>query len=506
LVIGGGIQGAAIAREAALRDSSVLMVEQRDFASGTSSRSSRLIHGGLQDLWAGRFSLVREALAERERLLRLNPHLVRPAPMMLPFFHDGVGSRRWSWLGVNVYSWLATRSTMPKPRKLKPGQAVAAFPGLRTEGLRGGLVYFDAVTADARLTLANVQAAALAGATVVNHCTVVGVAGSGSLILRDAIGEVEVRVRARHVVNAAGPRVDHVRRQLGVEGEPLVRTSRGSHLVLAPRSGETAITAFLPDGRMHFVVPHSDGTVCGTTDVDAAVHGDEDATVTQDDLRYLLDALGFLLVPPPRRQDIRFAYSSWRSLPTEKGPRGALNREGFLVQEPLPSGTLHTVVGGKLTTHRAFAERATAQILGVGVDDSPTRTLSLPGGAGPREVTDPLWWRHGDHAGDLRRLIQQDAGLAMPLCPHRPLLEVEAVYALRNLGAVTFSDLMLRRLIHAQGPCMQRECLRAAHSLFFRERIWPVDDDFTVAARRLVAEVRQLTGGVLEMASPAAST
>ena len=502
LVVGGGIQGAAIAREAALRGASVVLAEARDFAAGTSSRSSRLVHGGLRYLQQGHFALVKEALHERERLLRLCPHLVRPVPMLLPFFRDGGGSRWLSWLGVRAYAWLAGDSTMPAPTRLDPHAAVAAFPGLRTQGLLGAVQYFDAATSDSRLTLANVQAAALAGAKVVNHCAVTGLGPGGAIALRDGVGDADVAVRARHVVNAAGPRADAVRRLLGIDAADLVRTSRGSHFVLDARPGETALAAFLPDGRIQFVVPHHDGTICGTTDVDER-SGDDEPTVPEDDVRYLLNALSFLLSPPPRPQDVRFAYCGWRSLPARKGPPGALNREAFLVTEALPDAHLHTVVGGKLTTHRAFAERAVAQLLDVPAKESPTRTRALPGGDGPREVQDPLWWRHGSEAMAVRELARVEPAWGRPLCPHRPLLVAEAVHALRNLGAVTFADLMLRRLVHAQGPCRRVECLRAAHAVFLRERAHAVDDDFGRAHAALEAELRQLIGAAMGPAVPA---
>ncbi|MGE3171925.1 MAG: glycerol-3-phosphate dehydrogenase/oxidase [Planctomycetota bacterium] len=505
LVIGGGIQGAAIAREAAMRSLGTMLVESRDFATGTSSRSSRLVHGGLRYLQQGHLALVREALHERERLLRLCPHLVRPVPMLLPFHRDGGGSRLLAWLGVRAYSWLAGDSTVPRPRKLDPAAAVAAFPGLRTQGLLGAVLYFDAATVDSRLTLANVQAAATAGARVVNHCEVLGLAEDGAVRLLDHVAGREVRVRARRVVNAAGPRADAVRRRFGLDGDDLVRVSRGSHLVLDARPGETALAAFLPDRRIQFVVPHPDGTICGTTDVDESITETE-PTVPEDDVRYLMSALAFLLAPAPRPADVRFAYCGWRSLPAQKGPPGALNREAFLVQEALPGAELFTAVGGKLTTHRAFAERALAQMFDFDPQESPTRAVPLPGGDGPREVQDPLWWRHGSEALSLRELIRFEPAWGRPLCPHRPLLAAEAVHALRHLGAVTFADLMLRRLIHAQGPCLRRECLRAAHGLFLRERSWPVDDDFEAAAQALEAEVHHLTGGLLAAAAAAEAT
>lgn len=501
LVLGGGIQGAAVAREAALRGLAVALVEERDFAAGASSRSSRLVHGGLRYLRQGHLSLVREALRERERLLRLCPHLVRPVPMLMPFFRDSGGSLFWSWLGTHAYALLAGRSSLPRPERLSATRALAAFPGLRSEGLRAAVRFFDAATADGRLTLANVEAAAAAGAMVVNHCAAVGITADGAVLLADRIGGSEPAVRARHVVNAAGPRADQLRQRLGVDGPPLVRVSRGSHLVLPPRPGETALAAFLPDGRIQFVVPHQDGTICGTTDVDEPA-ADEEPTVPLDDVRYLLGALSFLLAPPPRREDVQFAYCGWRSLPAGKGPPGVLNREAFLVRERLPCGELHTIVGGKLTTHRALAERVLEQVFDLPGHDSPTRTMPLPGGDGPREVLDPLWWRHGSAAPVLRELAAGIEGGAAPLCPHRPFLVVEAAHALRHQAAVTLADLLLRRLSHSLGPCLQEDCLRTAHELFLRERRWACDGDFAAAAAAVRAEVGRLTGGFLATTSP----
>lgn len=495
VVIGGGIQGAAIAREAALRRVAVLLVEAHDFAAGTSSRSSRLVHGGLRYLREGHVALVREALHERERLLRLSPHLVRPVPMLMPFFADGGGSRFVSWLGVHAYSFLAGRSTMPRPSSLSAKAAATAFPGLRTRGLRGALQFYDAATMDGRLTLANVLDASRAGATIVNHCALAGLAPDGALRLVDQWTSREITVRGKHVVNAAGPRADAVRKLLGHGAEDLVRTSRGSHLVLPPRSGELALAAFLPDQRIQFVIPHQDGTICGTTDVDDP-EADTEPTVPAADVDYLLKALGWLLDPAPRRSDATFAWCGMRSLPAKKGPPGALNREAFLVAESLPNGTLHTIVGGKLTTHRSLAERALHQIFGAAPADSPTRQRSLPGGDGPREVLDPLWWRYGSEAPQVHALAAQDAALREPLCEHRPFLGVEVVHALRHLGAVTFADLMLRRLWHTQGPCMREACLQRAHALFLQQRQWSVDDDGAAAIAALRREVAQLTGGI----------
>jgi glycerol-3-phosphate dehydrogenase len=165
------------------------------------------------------------------------------------------------------------------------------------------------------------------------------------------------------------------------------------------------------------------------------------------------------------------------------------------VRERLPFCDLHTVVGGKLTTHRSFAERAIARMFGF-AEPSPTRTLPLPGGAGPREVLDPLWQRHGSDAGAVRRLAREVEHGLEPLCPHRPFLRVEAVHAVRELGAVTLGDLLLRRLVHTQGPCLQESCLRGAHEVLLRERRWPADQDRAAAIAALRAEVTHLCGAI----------
>lgn len=489
VVVGGGIQGAAIAREAALRGATTLLVERDDFGSGTSMRSSRLVHGGVRYLRQGHLSLVREALAERERLLRLAPHLVRPLPMLMPYFRDGGGDHPWLVrLGLRMYSWLARGSTMPRPRYHGPADCQRLFPGLRSAGLRGGSLFFDGRTEDLRLTLAVLEAAARAGAKLVNHTELTGVTSGGGLELRDAVAERAVVVRGRHVINAAGPGVDALRRAVGIEGDDLVRISRGSHIVLPPRQSETALGAFLPDGRIQFVVPHPDGTLCGTTDVETDT---AEGPPPAEDLEYIRSALAHLLDPAPAAGDARFAYTGWRALPRSAGPPGALNREAFTVAESLPrdAGTLHTVVGGKLTTHRSFAERTVAALLGCSTP-SPSRTETLPGGDGPREVQDPLWWRWGSRSPAVRALAAEDPTWLEPIAADRDLLRVEAVFALRYQGAVTFTDLVLRRLFHTQGPTEDEAALRALHQLYVEQRASsrPADFDTDHAALRRAVE------------------
>jgi glycerol-3-phosphate dehydrogenase len=283
---------------------------------------------------------------------------------------------------------------------------------------------------------------------------------------------------------------------LGLAGPPLVRTTRGSHLVLPARAGELALTAFLPDGRIQFVSPHDGGTLCGTTDVDDPFPGAETGPPAAD-VEYLLGALRHLLDPAPTRADVQFAYAGWRALPAGQGPPGKANREAFVVAERLAidGTTLHTIVGGKLTTHRALGERV-VNALFAHTAPSPSRSLALPGGDGPREVTEPLWWRHGGRLGLVRDVLRAHPDLGAPLCPHRPFLRAEVHTAIDHEAACTFADVMLRRLCDVRGPCLHPACLRAAHAHFLRARRWPVDDDVQATVDAFVAEVDVLSGGI----------
>lgn len=491
-MIGAGIQGAAIARDASMRGLRVALLDARDVAAGTSSRSSRLVHGGLRYLRQGHVALVREALQERERLLRLAPHLVRPLPMLMPFYPDS-GVARWKMrLGTVAYARLSGRSTLPKPRALSAMAAQKAFPGLRGEGLQSALEFYDARTQDGRLTLANVLAAVDAGCRFANHVEVTGVNSRGVKAVDRITGD-ELLVRCKTIINAAGPTVDAVRRSFGIDDYDLVRLSRGSHVVLPERAGELALAAFLPDERIQFVIPHDGGTLCGTTEVDDELDRFETPPPNYD-LDYMTEALGYLLDPAPKRSELLHAYSGWRALPRVDGPPGALHREGFVVREQAPNGAVCSIVGGKLTTHRSFAERTVARIFEI---DGPsrTRTTPLPGGDGPREVDDPLWWRHGSRVQLLRALLVENREFAAPLCVHRPFVVAELVHALRNEGAVTFADAMMRRLVHVRGPCLEDACLRTAHRWYARERLWPsADDDEADALLALRSEARAVTG------------
>ena len=295
LVIGGGITGCGIARDAALRGLDVALVEKADFASGTSSRSSRLVHGGLRYLEHGHLHLVFESSAERRRLLRIAPHLVRPLEFTWPVY-AGARIARWKLsAGLVLYDALALFRNVAAHRRLDRASVLAREPRLRQQGLRGGALYWDAAADDARLTLANALSATDAGATTVNHAGVRDlITGDGKVrgaIVTDVIGGATIPVQARIVVNATGPWSDELRRLDG-EHRPSVRGSKGAHIAIRrERVGNAgALTLLSPrDGRVCFILPSGGHTIVGTTDSYTAASPDE-VRATSEDIEYLLEA------------------------------------------------------------------------------------------------------------------------------------------------------------------------------------------------------------------------
>ncbi|MDE3128519.1 MAG: glycerol-3-phosphate dehydrogenase/oxidase, partial [Gemmatimonadota bacterium] len=292
LVIGGGITGAGIARDAALRGLHVLLVEKHDFAAGTSSRSSRLIHGGLRYLEHGQLKLVFEASGERRRLLRLAPHLVRPLRFVWPVY-DGARVPFWKVVaGVTLYDALATFRNVHRHERLSAAGVEAEEPAVARSGLRGGVSYYDAATDDARLTLANVLDAERAGATVLNHVAVAELVVERGRVtgarLADRLGGATAEIRTRATVNATGPWSDGVRRLEGAQAHPRVRGSKGAHILVPRRrvDNRAALTLLSPtDGRVMFALPAGAFTIFGTTDTFTDASPD-DVRASEDDVAY----------------------------------------------------------------------------------------------------------------------------------------------------------------------------------------------------------------------------
>jgi glycerol-3-phosphate dehydrogenase len=438
LVIGGGILGAGIAEAASAHGLAVALVDRGDFAGGTSSASSKLIHGGLRYLAMGDVRLVREAHAERRMLMKVvAPHLVRRLPFVFPFYEDGPYRPWWVESGILLYSALA-RSRLHRP--LRPARARARVPDLRLEGLRSAAMYADAWTDDARLTIANLRGAADRGAVILNRAEVTALDRDGATVTVDGS---TVRVRAARTINASGPWVDRVRLLEDERAEPSVRLSKGVHLVVDGGEGWTAaVTIPHEAGRVSFAVPWHGKLLLGTTDT--LFDGEPgEVRVTPEDVDQVfaeatiaVEGIGAL----------RASFAGLRVLPGGSGTTASARRETVFSTGRLG---LVSVAGGKLTTYRRIALDA-LEHAGVRVDRRPR---PLPGAAGrvdwPAELDEEtrahLWSLYGSLAAEVLAPSREDASLLEPLVPGRPDVRAQAVYAREREWASSDEDVLRRR-------------------------------------------------------------
>lgn len=470
LVVGGGITGAGVARDAALRGLRTALVEQDDFASGTSSRSSRLVHGGVRYLEHGQIALVFESSAERRILRRIAPHLVRPLAFVWPVY-AGARVPRWKLAaGLTLYDLLALFRNVGRHERLNVSGVLAREPRLLREALRGGARYWDAATDDARLTLATIRSAAAAGAVVLNHARVASLHRSGARVtgarVVDGPSGEAIDVSAGVVVNAAGPWSDVVERMAVGAARPAVRGSKGVH-VCVPRSridNVGALTLLAPsDGRVMFVLPAGDFTIIGTTDTYETVEPDQ-VRASEADVSYLLAAANhFFPSAHLVRGDVVSAWAGLRPLTAANGGAedpSAASRE-HAIAERVPG--LVSVTGGKLTTYRAMARQvvdAAERSLGRRPTRTPTARLPLAGGAiadvaaeiaeaatvvGDVVVATRLVHAHGDEWRGVWALVRDDAALGERIEATRPYLLAELAYAVRHELAITLGDLLIRR-------------------------------------------------------------
>jgi glycerol-3-phosphate dehydrogenase len=492
LVIGGGVTGAGAALDAASRGLSVGLLEARDWASGTSSRSSKLIHGGLRYLEQLAFPLVFEALSERARLVQtIAPHLVTPLPFLLPLTKP-VWQRAYFGAGVALYDVLGAAKRhgrgVPVHRHLSRKATLAAFPGLRGDVVRGAIRYWDAQVDDARHTLAVVRTAAGYGARVLSSARVVGLlrdgdgpvgaAGGGAMAavvgvrVADLSDGSSFTVRARSVIAATGVWSDDIGEMLGTSAPNLkVRASKGVHLVV-PRSaidgadvegagGTRSGLILRTPTSVLFVIPWGEHWILGTTDTPWRLDRDHPAASSAD-IAYLLDQVNRVLTRPVTADQILGVYAGLRPLLAgESDETSRLSREHAVVT-PVPGLVL--VAGGKYTTYRVMAEDAVdAAVVGFpSVPASRTQHLPLVGaqrwaevrdtaaelaaGAGlPEETVARLLRRHGDQVDGVLALARADAGLARPLDGAPAYLAAEVVYAVRAEGALHLDDVLTRR-------------------------------------------------------------
>jgi len=490
VVIGGGMAGAGVARDLALRGVSVALFEKGDYASGTTSRSSKLIHGGLRYLELFDFALVRESLAERETLRRLAPHLVRPLPFLVPVYGDSARGLIKVRIGLMLYDRLAPGRDRERSRVLRPVAALALEPGLRAEDLRGAGYYFDdLLLSPERLCLENVLSACRAGARAVNYCEVEeivrGRGGIEGVRVRDLLSDRVHTVRAQVVVNAAGPWVDRLRELAGLTegGKRVTRTTKGIHCVL-PRLTERALYASTRDGRAVLAIPWREFSVVGTTDTD--FEGDPDRVeATGEEVGYLLDEVRRVLPDlDVAEREVVYTYAGVRPLSFEARERASdVSRKHKVVVEG--DGRFLSVTGTKLTCFRSLAEQVgdlvlralgrraecrTARLALDGSDEEVSRLAAtawldvapeLAATRLGRETIETLvatygraWPRLADLAGKVPDGEQR-------LCPQNPEITAQLHYAVSHEHAVSLQDVLLRRTGIGTSRCQGRDCAEA---------------------------------------------
>ncbi len=467
IVIGAGINGAAIALEAQRAGYRTLLVERNDFASGTTSRATRLIHGGLRYLEHGELALVYESLSERETLVRDAAHLVRPLRMLVPVYR---GDERPPWkirAGLALYDVLSLRKSLPRHRAMPENALEKYEPGLSRDGLLAAFTFYDAqVEFPERLVIESVRDFIEAGGVALNHTTAMRIVSPGGvlrgIVLRDERTGDEPEVAAKVVVNAAGPWVDEVLRGSDAErSDRLIGGTRGSHLVVEwPDGPKHAVFASArEDGRPFFILPWYRYTLIGTTDI--RDHGDpSEARATPDEVRYLLDECNRLFPSSPlTREDALYSYSGIRPLPyTSDGSESTITRSHLVLDHQKRGGPdgLLSVVGGKLTTYRSLARSALRAIRKHAQPHSPPSTAApRPSEAASPNVTatgDPLAL-YGVRAEEVRALIALKPALGERICEHNNEMLAQVAHAVEREAAVTIADVLLRRMPVGWSKC-----------------------------------------------------
>jgi glycerol-3-phosphate dehydrogenase len=491
LVIGGGITGAGVALDAASRGYSVALVEQADYASGTSSRSSKLVHGGLRYLQNFDLGLVREALLERRLMVRLAPHLVRPLPMIVPAF-EGAHPDRLVGIGLNMYDVMSVplrgrrrgrtaqldqseASWSPDRHRMISGEEVSALlPALAGREPTGGYLFYDCQTDDARLVLTVLGEAERFGAICANRAQVTelraGRDGATVISLRDGCGGGGLEVQADNVINATGVWADRIAPgELHSEAElPQIVPSRGTHVLLSDERLPVRAGAIVPvaDGRSIFALPWLGRTLVGTTD-ETYEGGIEHVQPSGSDVDYLLEAVNEFFGSSLGRGDLAGAYAGVRPLISSGDSRRSvdISRREELFET---SSGMITITGGKLTTWRRMAKLAVDRLVARDGRQAPCRTQEIPLGAPadpehlPRvpgvaeEAYASLAGRYGFAAQHVLELAAADPSLAQPIVPGQPDLLAEARFAAAGEQAASVGDVLLRRT--RLGLLAAREC------------------------------------------------
>jgi glycerol-3-phosphate dehydrogenase len=464
LILGGGITGAGVALDATLRGLRVALIDKGDFASGTSSASSKLVHGGLRYLEHGDFRLVYEALHERGRLLRNAPHLVRPLRFVLPFYRQ---SRMPSWkgrAGLLLYDLLAGTENIGRSRSLALGELRDEFPTLQSEGLLSAATYYDAQMDDARVCIEVLKSAANEGAVLANYVEAVAFE-SGGVHVVDRVGGADFTIRALQVLNATGPWIDQVCRLAGDTSGPHLKPTKGVHLVAPGRGLTSAFLLLHPaDGRVFFVIPWLGKTLIGTTDTLDAGCPDV-VPITSEDIAYLLEGHNYYFSPPLSESAILGRFAGLRPLLRSNSDDPASMTRDFRLFAS-QSGLL-SVAGGKYTTYRHISEVATDEIAKRLGNRRPCRTRDYRLDGAPEQswpefqshaipalrthygfgadTARHLLHRYGRRAFDVAEYAVSDPELAQPIASCEPDINAELAYQRDHEMAIYPEDSLLRR-------------------------------------------------------------
>ena len=473
IIIGAGINGAGIARDAALRGLRVLLLDKGDIASGTTAWSTRLIHGGLRYLEHGELGLVRESLRERERLLHIAPHLVRPLPLLIPLYADARRAPLVVRAGLFIYDLLSFDKTLASHRTLTRAEALKRAPGLATEALRGAALYYDAQVEYAeRLALENALDAVGHGASVLTYARVTRINEESGRVcgveFDDLLAGGSYRARGAVVINAAGPWADEIAAVVHPPLKRMVGGTKGSHIVVAPFASAPRDALYVEaqaDGRPFFIIPWHELYLIGTTDVRYA--GDLDKVVPdKTEIAYLLAETNRVLPSAQlTRTDVLYAYAGVRPLAYRPaGATDSITRRHFIHDHAPQLDGLVSIVGGKLTTYRELARQA-VNLIYKKLRRAPAACLTaerpLPGAACtdfktfsarfktesalPVAMNERLLRIYGTRAVEVLRLAEDDAELRAPFSAESNALGAEVLFAFRAELAATLSDCLLRR-------------------------------------------------------------
>ncbi len=476
IIIGAGINGAGVARDAAMRGLKILVLDKNDVAGGTSSWSTRLIHGGLRYLEHGEVGLVRESLRERERLFRLAPHLVRPLPMLIPIYDSARRGLLTIRAGMMAYDLLSFDKSLERHRMLSRDETLRRAPGLKLAGLRGASLYYDAQVEYAeRLVVENALSARAHGALILTYARVERLIMEGERVcgveFTDVLEGGAYTARARAVVNVAGAWVDELLAQLGARSRRLIGGTKGSHLVVEPFTGAPTDALYAEasaDGRPFFIIPWNNLYLIGTTDL--RYDGDLDRVEADEaEIDYLLDETN-RIIPSARltRDAVSYTYSGIRPLAYGgDGAEQSLTRRHFIHDHaPHVEGFL-SIVGGKLTTYRRLAEQTVNLLykkLGRKAPRCQTAVEPLPGARGdgredfpvfserfiarsplPIAASERLLRVYGTRAALVLELIAAQPELAQPLSPATDAIGAEVLMSFQHEMAMTLTDCLLRR-------------------------------------------------------------